>query len=122
MNKRIKTKWLKALRSGKYKQGKGGLAKPNRLGNIKHCCLGVLCDIYLKEHKQKWNPINKEDDEKLLSIGRSRETALLPPNVTLWAGLKEDNPILKSTHESLAGLNDAGLTFKELAKRIEEEL
>ena len=40
MNKKIKAKWLKALRSGKFKQGKDQL----RLGN-RFCCLGVLCEI-----------------------------------------------------------------------------
>ena len=40
MDKKIKKKWLKALRSGKYKQGRDAL----RIGN-KFCCLGVLCDL-----------------------------------------------------------------------------
>ena len=34
-------KWLDALRSGKYKQGFGGL---NRKGEF--CCLGVACDVH----------------------------------------------------------------------------
>ena len=37
----VKTKWLDALRSGKYKQGRGILRRPD--GSF--CCLGVLCDI-----------------------------------------------------------------------------
>lgn len=40
MNKKIKKLWLKALRSGEYKQGKLALRIKN-----KYCCLGVLCDI-----------------------------------------------------------------------------
>ena len=40
MNKEIKTKWLAALRSGKYEQGFGALKTPSG-----HCCLGVLCDV-----------------------------------------------------------------------------
>lgn len=35
----IRAKWLEALRSGNYKQGKFGL----RTGDT-FCCLGVLCD------------------------------------------------------------------------------
>jgi len=55
MNKRIKTKWLKVLRSGNYKQGMTVLhSAGKRGGNYKFCCLGVLCDIYLKEKKLKW--------------------------------------------------------------------
>ena len=42
MKKNIMEKWVKALRSGKYKQGKGYL---NRY-NDTFCCLGVLCELY----------------------------------------------------------------------------
>ena len=38
MNKRIKAKWLKALRSGRYKQGHNRLYEDRE-----YCCLGVLC-------------------------------------------------------------------------------
>jgi hypothetical protein len=40
MNKAVKSKWLRALRSKKYRKAKGQL----RIGNS-FCCLGVLCDI-----------------------------------------------------------------------------
>ena len=38
-------KWVAALRSGKYKQGKGQL-----YDNLdeKYCCLGVACDLFHK--------------------------------------------------------------------------
>lgn len=37
MNKEIKIKWVTALRSGKYKQGKKAL----NINNNFFCCLGV---------------------------------------------------------------------------------
>jgi len=37
LTKKLKVKWIKALRSGKYKQGEGELEKEGR-----YCCLGVL--------------------------------------------------------------------------------
>lgn len=40
MNPQYKEKWLKALRSGEYKQGGGYLQRDG-----KFCCLGVLCEI-----------------------------------------------------------------------------
>ena len=40
MKKEIADKWVEALRSGKYKQGKSALKKDDSF-----CCLGVLCDI-----------------------------------------------------------------------------
>ena len=41
MDKALKAKWLEALRSGKYKQGR----KKLRSEDDEFCCLGVLCDI-----------------------------------------------------------------------------
>ncbi len=41
MNKEIKEKWLKALRSGEYKQGRGYLRKESG-DEDRYCCLGVL--------------------------------------------------------------------------------
>lgn len=39
--------WVKALRSGEYKQGYGYLHY-KRGGKDKFCCLGVLCDLAVK--------------------------------------------------------------------------
>ena len=41
---RLAKKWIDALRSGKYKQGRGQLVKGDR-----YCCLGVLCDVAKQE-------------------------------------------------------------------------
>ena len=38
----VKQKWLEALRSGEYKQGKGLLYNPS---SDSYCCIGVLCTI-----------------------------------------------------------------------------
>lgn len=40
MDPEVKARWIEALRSGKYKQGKGAL----RTGEC-NCCLGVLAEI-----------------------------------------------------------------------------
>lgn len=40
MDAEIKRKWIKALRSGTYKQGRNQLRKGDA-----YCCLGVLCDV-----------------------------------------------------------------------------
>lgn len=44
MNQDIKTKWVEALRSGKYKQGRDALCTAKNAENF-YCCLGVLCDV-----------------------------------------------------------------------------
>lgn len=67
MNPKIKKKWVKALRSGKYKQGRGGLlTKKNTEWDPRdaafekglvwpkqdqYCCLGVLCDVAGKDER-----------------------------------------------------------------------
>jgi hypothetical protein len=45
----VKAKWLEALRSGNYRQGRGLL---RNLEND-YCCLGVLCDVDT-ETEQCW--------------------------------------------------------------------
>lgn len=44
-------RWLQALRSGEYKQGKKSLFIPK---DNSFCCLGVWCDINLTEYKKEW--------------------------------------------------------------------
>jgi len=41
-------KWVEALRSGEYEQGKGILCMDDEIsGDWKYCCLGVACDIFV---------------------------------------------------------------------------
>ena len=119
MNPIIKEKWLTALRSGKFKQGKEEL----RTLENKFCCLGVLCDIYRKETKLgKWgkNRFNrfhftntKKNNQKFEDQG------VLPLSVQQWAELPERNPSIYK-QMSLANLNDSGSTFQEIADIIEK--
>lgn len=107
MNKTIKQKWLKALRSGKYKQTQGYLK--NEGG---YCCLGVLCDLAAKEGIGTW-------DGDYFSSGYITVDGLLPARVMKWAGLSRNYGITykKSTLDSL---NDNGSSFKEIADIIEK--
>lgn len=41
MDPKMKRRWIRALRSGKYKQGHDRL----RTEDNRFCCLGVVCDI-----------------------------------------------------------------------------
>lgn len=113
MKKEIKKKWLRALRSGRYKQGKDYLHKNN-----KFCCLGVLCDLYAKEKKVKWR--KKVFGE--CSIDYS--TLYLPDTVQKWAGLEDGNPEIETDESvtSLSVLNDNKTPFREIANIIEKQL
>lgn len=105
MKKAIKKKWLKALRSGKYKQTEDKLKDKKGF-----CCLGVLCDIHRKENKKRWLH-NSYYDEDLT----------LPEEIVSWSGLPSYNPIIDYRSNTLADLNDEGKTFEEIADVIEKQ-
>ena len=104
MKPEIKAQWLAALRSGDYQQGKSLLHYEDRF-----CCLGVLCDLYAKDTGNTW-----ESDGLAYTMHGSDQ--MLPPQAQEWAGLGVFNPM------DLAGRNDNGATFEELAEVIEENL
>jgi hypothetical protein len=120
MNSNAK-KWIRALRSGKYKQGEDQL----RSGD-KFCCLGVACDLYAKAHGVKWEKF-KSDGDDLFSFFKL--VGKLPSVVQNWLGLTDacgvysiDNqPKQRPLTESLADLNDDGFSFQEIAAIIESE-
>ena len=105
MNKKVKKKWLKALRSGKYKQTTGQLKRDN-----KFCCLGVLCDIHAKENNKRWNQKNTYH----------HNSGSLPIHVKKWAALNESNPRYKGKYVYLAAANDNRMSFKRIANIIEK--
>ena len=98
---------LNALRSGKYKQGTGALrGNPHAAC---YCVLGVIVDLYIQEHaSESWRDF----------AGQS----VLPDRVSSWAFGDNricNNPIMVGG-ERLAGLNDDGVCFFELADILEE--
>lgn len=98
MDKKTKTKWLKALRSGKYKQGMESLSQ-GRGEQKTFCCLGVLCDV--------------------LDVDFRSNGAYLPRGLGKKVGLD------KEAQEDLANKNDGrcgekALSFKQIANFIEK--
>ena len=116
MKKDIKTKWVKALRSGKYKQAAGKLKDDNG-----YCCLGVLCQLHAKETKLgKWITTDNEYYPINYVVGKSVGDVELPTAVMKWAGLSRPYGI-SVKGSKLTNINDnEGKTFKELADIIEE--
>ena len=136
MKKEIADQWVAALRSGKYERAEGNLRYvPEERVNEKptYCCLGVLTDLFLEETGEGWWSEGCEDinacsymqtDEE----GRftEREDSTVPKNVMRWSGLKNKFGAIGlyvddegSEVFTLAGLNDAGHTFNQLAATIE---
>jgi hypothetical protein len=102
MNVELKAKWVEALRSGSYKQGKGRL----RTTDNTFCCLGVLCDII---DATKWKLNNDYYyDERW-------DSAVVPSE--LRQRIKLDHKV-----QSQAMLmNDCGRSFAEIADMIERD-
>lgn len=147
MNKTIMKKWVKALRSGKYKQGRGTLCQVDKKGNKSFCCLGVLCDLYNKDRKAKkkktlfveqipndgWADGNLSKAQFITMYGDHDGT--LPTEVAVWGGFTEwnhegsftalANQDPTSVSRSLVDLNDGGdgrkpKSFKQIADIIEK--
>ena len=113
MNQKIKARWLKALRSGRYKQAKGRLRVEREPGEYGFCCLGVLCDLARKSKIREW------DGEFFDGIDD-----VPPKSVWNWAGLMEPNPVVMTRKgpETLSALNDRGVKFSTIANYIEKSL
>jgi hypothetical protein len=110
MNPQIKQKWVSVLRSGEYQQTQGRLRTDNGF-----CCLGVLCDLYGKEHNVEWEP---GCDNHYEFQGNNASLSLY---VVEWSGLEGSNPYVDGG-KTLSLLNDSGKTFEEIADVIEEQL
>lgn len=112
MNKEIKDKWVAALRSGNYIQGHGTLSKNNL-----YCCLGVLCDLAVKEGICKIQPNGLGGE----SIQYDNNRSFLPDSVMKWAELDDYSPSINGV--DLSNINDSGShTFNDIADLIEKHL
>lgn len=145
MKTEIKQKWVDALRSGEYEQGKWKLTRIDDYTDImgqgkeRFCVLGVLCDIAVKDgielpigydrdydknaewiefrvYKSMWNEEEGEYDDT--------NSTDLPDEVLRWAGLDE-NPVVVYDEQTatLTELNDLlDVPFSTLATLIDEQL
>lgn len=104
-------KWVRALRSGKYKQATGNLHNSDG-----YCCLGVACELAIKNGVR----VKKEDHEDRPTVYDGMSD-LLPLSVQRWLNLNSDDGVLTLASDeetSLANLNDNGSNFKQIADII----
>jgi len=132
MNPEYKAKWVAALRSGKYAQGRATLQQES--GGM--CCLGVLCDIVKDEVGGEWSDDRRGDGFVDFLSGDLKVDRNYPPvAVYKLVGLEDvrvgrDIPVIaqmrqdpQPTQHGLTILNDSGkYTFEDIAKIIEEQL
>jgi hypothetical protein len=122
MKTEIKAKWVAALRSGEFRQGRNELLT----GAGEFCCLGVLCELHNREEGGEWRAA--ADGQTSLYMG---EPGSVPQPVREWAGLNDHNPRVEiaGVEAPLACHNDgreeaagAARTFAEIADAIEAQL
>lgn len=113
----LKEKWISALRSGQYKQGRGRL----RNEDDHYCCLGVLCEVM----GIPWEPSEETGD-----MSYAGSIAYVPGQYAQQIGITPgglfDKEITMSdlddqTFSGVAALNDAGYSFAVIANVIEKQ-
>ncbi len=124
MNPEIREQWIEALLSGKYQQGKGRLKSIT--GGEKHCCLGVLCELYVSQvPSAHWRDRHETNGTVGVIVDEKGQQnhILLTDAIKNWAGLPEFIEVaLNDKDVEVAWLNDNGATFDEIANLIEASL
>jgi hypothetical protein len=117
-----KEAWLKALRSGEYRQGTSYLAYTDTKNSTPtYCCLGVLCEVAVRNGAN----VTKDSPDGFMSR-YDKEAGVLPKSVQEWAGLHSAEPGVTfedNIDVPLTVINDDyGLSFEEIAELVEEQL
>lgn len=149
MNAAIKTRWVAALRSGDYVQGRELLHYDAGIDGTspRFCCLGVLCDLAYRDGVVTREVVGSagnhatyayhDEDDK----DEDPESSLLPRSVARWAGLvvREDglegaliSPVVAGVELTVwndgedstfaDGTSHASENFDTIARLIEEYL
>lgn len=104
-NKTNVKKWVKALRSGKFKQCTGKLSS-----GAEHCCLGVVCVLAgMKPRKEKESG----------NIFFGRERGELPLKAQRWLGVADSDPFI-GKNRAIFWNDIVTLSFSEIADKIEK--
>lgn len=112
LNPSVKEKWLKALRSGKYKQSKGYLCDP-----YGYCCLGVLAKIK--------NKLDETDDTGYdfgSDLAQNGTKLKAKEKLVTCSTFVPNNWVDYTAQLKLVKMNDRGRSFKYIAAWIEKML
>lgn len=113
----LKSKWLKALRSGKYMQGRGRLCSPYR-GISAYCCLGVLADVI---DPKGWESFLVYNSWKYMTASLSLSSDIDKNTYNVLEQASSNS--LNTVEDHLLSMNDVqGKSFSEIADWIEQNL
>lgn len=127
-----KDKWIAALRSGEYEQGRSGLCIEDDTGVRHYCCLGVLAQLDGVLTQERKTYIHELGYTGVRQFGWLEGYA---PNEAMYAGvngvLERFSPVSPleidgtdrrdawSLPYVVANLNDNGWTFNQIADYLE---
>jgi hypothetical protein len=108
INPAIKTRWIKALRSGDYRQNIGELKR-----NCYFCAVGVLCDLAVQDGVAKWGDPGHGTVECILDLDNSVpetfaefDVASIYPCPSIYTWL--DSSLEEANLGIIMGMNDGG--------------
>ena len=114
MNPTTKNLWLEALRSGKYKQGTYALRDEDNC----FCCLGVLCDVI---DPVGWTDVTCRSSMNSKRVFKHQGASAFPNIQLLEQHFNFSRCDVREKLSKLAGANDGGISFAEIADRIEQD-
>lgn len=123
MKKSLKTRWLKALRSGKYRQATGTLQRLTKTGKVKgNCCLGVLCRVAkIEQDKDRQACLTYFDGgEKMLTSGLRHDFGLSYDQTNTLAAMNDGPKYHGYTGNN--GTTYPRRSFKTIANWIEKNI
>lgn len=125
MHEYVKNKWVEALRSGKYRKGRGVLTEVKKNGTKNYCCLGVLCELYMEENNLpiRIGPQVSARSRDRMIVYYNEYDKFLPYEVRKWAGMESRLGESNCGSVSLWKLNDdprSKRSFKRMADIIEK--
>jgi len=116
MNENIKQKWISNLTSGNYQKAKYGLRYQKVDGTCSFCALGVLVDMYINTHDNcHWSNVGP------VINGVQHSNGILPAPVAKWSKCKSGGGYL-TIFGSIPEDNDRGMSFKDIANKIDKYL
>ncbi|MGY3609896.1 MULTISPECIES: hypothetical protein [unclassified Bradyrhizobium] len=107
MDADLKKRWVEALRSGDYKQGRRVLRQDDM-----YCCLGVLCDLAATGEWRR----QPDGQTHVYSVDGEYDDIYMPWPVMAFCGLDHNKEMAVST------MNDDGKSFADIASWIEANL
>ena len=111
---KLQRRWINALQSGVFPQGKGYLLRDGR-----YCCLGVACEMVLQslrvgsaKHAQ-WGGCDKSPPDELIdALGMYRSAGERPTKA-------DGSP--RRFPRCLWQMNDKGMSFEEIADLLSSD-